>query len=305
MNLHWSAYLTLSIVHFMAFPETVRGEGPIVETVTKIAEDDFFTGIEVAWIKDAEKRKQVKAILVSAHLASAFGAQPALISQKLDLNSSDSTMRTRAVTQMKECIDMAADLEMSRLALLSGWDPGEGKRAEAAKLLADSISQVCAYGRSQGVGITMELFDRDVDVRVLLGPVQESATFAALIKREYPDFGLMYDLSHQPLLKEKTIPALWTLKDHLAHVHVGNCVTVEDRPAFGDKHPRFGFPGSENDVEQLVEFLRGLFAIGYLVKEPRETKPWVGIEVKPQPGESSELLLAGTRRVWTEAWARV
>ncbi|CAG0945739.1 hypothetical protein ANRL1_02544 [Anaerolineae bacterium] len=305
MNSHWSAYLTLSIVHFMAFPETIRGEGPIVETVTKIAEDDFFTGIEVAWIKDAEKRKQVKAILASAHLASAFGAQPALISQKLDLNSSDSAMRARAVAQIKECIDMAADLEMSRLALLSGWDPGESTRAEAFNLLADSINQICAYGRTHGVGITLEIFDRDVDVHALLGPVRECAEFAARVKRDFPDFGLMYDLSHQPLLKEKTIPALWTLKDHLAHVHVGNCVTVEDRPAFGDKHPRFGFPGSENDVEQLVEFLRGLFAIGYLSKEPGATKPWVGIEVKPQPGESSELLLAGTRRVWTEAWARV
>jgi hypothetical protein len=31
----------------------------------------------------------------------------------------------------------------------------------------------------------------------------------------------------------------------------------------------------------------------------------VGIEVKPQPGETSEALLAGTRRVWIEAWARV
>ena len=37
MDKHWSNFCTLSIVHFMAFPETMRGEGPVVETVTKIA----------------------------------------------------------------------------------------------------------------------------------------------------------------------------------------------------------------------------------------------------------------------------
>ncbi|MBI5032554.1 MAG: sugar phosphate isomerase/epimerase [Chloroflexi bacterium] len=305
MQTHWSAHLTLSLVHFMAFPETIRGEGPIVETVTQVAKDDFFSGIEVAWIKEPEKRKQVKAILASAHLAGTFGAQPALISQKLDLNSTDATMRARAVAQMKECIDMAVDLEFSRLSLLSGFDPGEHKRNEAFKLLADSMNQICAYGRQHGVGITLEIFDRDVDTKALLGPAQEAADFAKLIKQDYPNFGLMYDLSHQPLLKEETIPTLRTLQDHLAHVHVGNCVTVEGRPAFGDKHPRFGFPGSENDIDQLAEFLCGLFAIGYLRKDRNGIKPWVGIEVKPQPGESSDLLLAGTRRAWAEAWARI
>jgi sugar phosphate isomerase/epimerase len=289
----------------MAFPETIRGEGPIVETVTKVAEGDFFTGIEVAWIKDPEKRKQVKAILANAHLAGTFGAQPALISQRLDLNSSDASMRARAVEQIVKCIDMAADLEMPRLALLSGWDPGPAKRAEAVKWLADSIRKICAYGRGRGIGVTLETFDRDVDTKALLGPSTECAEFAALIKQDYADFGLMYDLSHQPLLKEDALSALKTLKDHLAHVHVGNCVIVEGRPAFGDKHPRFGFPGSANDVDQLTDFLCGLFAVGYLNKEPNGTKPWVGIEVKPQPGESSELLLAGTQRAWTEAWARV
>ena len=47
MDISWDGICTLSIVHFMAYPETIKGEGPIVETVTKIAEDDFFTGIEI------------------------------------------------------------------------------------------------------------------------------------------------------------------------------------------------------------------------------------------------------------------
>ena len=306
MKTHWSAYLTLSIVHFMAYPETMKGDGPVLETIRKIAEDSFFTGIEISWIKDPAVRKQVKSVLEVAHLPAAFGAQPTLLTQKLDLNSPDPDMRTWAVAQLKADIDEAAELGITRLATISGSDPGDdAMRKEAMCWLAESMHAVCAYAKACGVGITMETFDRTVDKKALIGPAEESAAFSALMRKDFPDFGLMYDLSHQPLLDEEILTALNAVKDHLVHAHVGNCVKVPECVGYGDQHPRFGFPHGENDVEQLTEFLRGLFAIGYLHQAPNGKNPWVGIEVKPQPGESSEMLLAGTRRVWTEAWARV
>jgi sugar phosphate isomerase/epimerase len=214
-------------------------------------------------------------------------------------------MRDRAVDALKGCIDQAAELGISRLATLSGWDPGDALRPQAMEWLHDSISQVCAYGRDHGVGITLETFDRFVDKKAIIGPAGEAAALSARLRRKYPDFGLMYDLSHLPLLDEEALLALYAVRDHLVHVHVGNCVKAPGRPAYGDAHPRFGFPGGENDVDQLANFLRALFAVGYLKTNPERGKPWVGIEVKPQPGETSDALLAGTRRVWIEAWARV
>lgn len=305
MDTHWSAYLTLSIVHFMIFPETMRGEGPVLESVRVIADDPFFGGIEITWIKDAEVRKQVKALLEVAGVGVAFGAQPTLLMQKLDLNSADPEMRARAVAQLKEDIELAADMEITRLATLSGSDPGDVGRPAAIDRLADSLAQVCEYGKRHGVGITLETFDRTVDKKALIGPADESAAFSARMRRAHPDFGLMYDLSHQPLLEEPILPALQAVKDHLVHAHVGNCVMVPGRPGYGDQHPRFGFPGGENGVEELTAFLRGLFEIGYLKRTPDGTRPWVGIEVKPMPGETSDMVLAGTKRAWIEAWARV
>jgi sugar phosphate isomerase/epimerase len=304
MDTHWSAYLTLSIVHFMIYPETMKGEGPVLETVRKIADDPFFGGIEVTWIKDAEVRKQVKSLLETAGVGAAFGAQPTLLMQKLDLNSADPEMRSRAVAQLKEDIDLAADMEITRLATLSGSDPGDAGRAAAIDRLADSLAQVCEYGKSRGVGITLETFDRTVDKKALIGPADESAAFSARMRQAYPDFGLMYDLSHQPLLEEPILPALQAVKDQLVHAHVGNCVMVPGRPGYGDQHPRFGFPGGENGVNELTAFLRGLFEVGYLKRVPDGSKPWVGIEVKPMPGETSDMVLANTKRAWIEAWAR-
>lgn len=305
MDKHWSEYLTLSLVHFMAFPETMCGTGPIVETICRAAEDGFFGGLEVGWNHDPALRRQVRATLQSAHLPARFGAQPALLSQKLDLNSSDPEMRARAVDQLKECVNQAAELGLDNLSTVSGIDPGVEKRAEAMGWLADSLHQVCEHGRRSGVSITVETFDRDVDKHALLGPAAEAAEFSALMRQDYADFGIMYDLSHLPLLGEQIRPALTTLQDHLVHAHVGNCVAVPGRESFGDTHPRFGFPGSANDLNELIEFLSALFEIGYLKKDGSGAKPWVGIEVKPQTGETTPQLLTCTKEAWTEAWLRL
>lgn len=305
MQTHWSAHLTLSIVHFMAFPETSTGDGPIVETVREIADDEFFGGIELSWINDPSVRKQVRSIIEVAHVASAFGAHPTLLTRKLDLNSSDAALRARAVAQLKADLDQAAELGMGRLVTLSGWDPGESRRPDAAAWLAESLHEACEYGRRYGIGITLETFDRTVEKKALIGPAGEAAAFSALMRQDYADFGLLYDLGHQPLLDEGILPALRAVQDHLVHAHVGNCVKTPGRASYGDQHPRFGFPGGVNDTDQLVEFLRGLFEIGYLSREPAGSRPWVGIEVKPQPGESSQDVIASSKRVWAEAWARV
>ena len=37
--------MTVGIVHFMAFPQTMGGSGPIAETVNLIAEDPFFGAV--------------------------------------------------------------------------------------------------------------------------------------------------------------------------------------------------------------------------------------------------------------------
>jgi hypothetical protein len=116
--------------------------------------------------------------------------------------------------------------------------------------------------------------------------------------------GLIYGLSHLPLPFEQSAAALSRLKDYLVHIHVGNAVVTPGVPGYGDLHPRFGWPGGANDMPELAEFLRGLFAIGCL--REGAARPWVGFEVKPQgPGETSELVIAGTKRVWMDAWSRV
>ena len=312
MDKHWNTYCTMSIVHFMAFPQCIGGEGPIVETVSKIAEDPFFTGIEIGWIKDPQVRAATRRVLEVSHIKAGYGAQLALLLQKLDINSLDETERRRGVDQLKQCVDEAVELGAQRVAFLSGKDPGETQRPAALEALIKSVKEVCAYARERGIAMTCEVFDRAIDKKCLIGPSEYAAEFARVVRQDFPEFGLMYDLSHRPLLFEQAETALTALKDVLVHIHVGNAVVDANTPGYGDLHPRFGWPGGANDVPELVDFVRGLFKIGYLAPDATrglaggEARPWIGFEVKPQaPGETSELIIAGAKRVWQEAWSRV
>ena len=293
----------MSIVHFMIFPETLTGSGPVLETVSRLVNDDFFSMVEVGHINDAEVRKQVAELIATSHVRVAFGAQPSILTKKLDLNSFDETKRKEALATLMPQIDEAKEIGATRFTVLSGPDPGQEKRTQARELLVQSLLELCAYGKQGGISVTLETFDRTIDKKSLIGPSDEAVTISKTVKKHFPDFGLMYDMGHAPLLDEDPAKSLKLLKDHLVHVHVGNCVKRQGLPAYGDQHPRFGFSGSENDVPQLVGFLRALFDVGYIAINPKEISPVIGFELKPFRDEKPESVIANGKRAWRKAWS--
>src|SRR5665648_672797 len=196
-------FMKVGLIHFMAYPETMKGDGPILETLQKIAEDDFFTAVEVSWIKDDKVRDKAKKLLEVSHLTVAYGAQPRLLVKKLNLNSSNEAERQEAVNEVKAGVDEAYEIEAKSLAFLSGVDPGGQEREQAIKLLVSSIKEICAYAKSKGdLGITLEIFDQEIDKKCLIGPAKDARRVAAEVRKEFDNFGLMVDLSHLPLLGE-------------------------------------------------------------------------------------------------------
>jgi sugar phosphate isomerase/epimerase len=293
--------MKVGIVHFMAFPECTKGEGPIYDTLTKIVEDDFFSSVEVTWIKDPAERKRVRSLLAASQMAVGYGAQPPLLMGKLNLNSFDAGERQKAIDQVKACTDEAAEIGAKAIAVLSGPDPGE-KRDEAMQLLIDSLQQLAAYAKDKGLRFILESFDSKYDKKCLIGPAKDALALSKAMKKDFPDFGIMVDLSHLPIQDESPRKSLGTLKKmHIAHIHIGNAVKQQGHSLYGDLHPRFGTPGGENDVPQLVEFLKALFEIEYLGKGKR---PIVAFEVKPYGEETSGVVIANAKRTLVDAWAR-
>jgi hypothetical protein len=58
-------------------------------------------------------------------------------------------------------------------------------------------------------------------------------------------------------------------------------------------------------VQELSDFLSALVYTGYFQNDVPTRKPVVTFEVKPLPGESSELVIANTKRTFRDAWTRV
>src|SRR5690606_21781786 len=117
-------WMRVGIVHFMAFPETMKGDGPVLQTVRRIATDDDFESIEITQVNDPAERKAVRELLATAHMEVGFGAQPVQLGNKLDINAADPEVRAASVERLKAAIRDAAELGASKFALMSGPDPG-------------------------------------------------------------------------------------------------------------------------------------------------------------------------------------
>jgi sugar phosphate isomerase/epimerase len=305
MNIPLHHIIRPGIIHFMAFPSTMKGEGPILETCHQILADEFFEVIEISWIKDAAVRAKVKSLLASAGVEVKYGGQPRLLTQKLDLNSADEAMRQRAVDEIKRAVEDAAEMGIKDVGLLSGSDVAPAERPAAMKRLEDSLVELCKHAAKFNCNIVLEVFDRDIDKKCLIGPADTAREISERVKRSCKNFGLMIDLSHIPLLGESPAQALQPVREHIAHIHVGNAYFKDRKdPAWGDQHPRFGYPGSANDVPEIVAFLRELFAVGYL-KTDGSRRGAVSFEIKPVGDEDSTVMLAAAKRKLLEAWAKL
>jgi len=303
MNGSLRNYMKVGIVHFMAFPATAKGDGPILENLAKIAYDDFFGAIEVTSIPDPATRQAAAKMLATAGLIVGFGAQPLELGGKLDINSIDPAKRQFAVDKLKGYIDEAAELGAKRFAVLSGPFPGEEHHQAATAALLDSLDQLCAYADTKGLGLVLEVFDRTIDKKSLIGPTSEGVEVSKIVRKKHPSFGLMVDLSHLPLQFETAREALGVASEQLVHAHIGNCVVKDSaNKLYGDLHPRFDAPGGENGVAEVVDFLRELLAIGYIGEGKQNI---VAFEVKPYGDESPEAVVAQAKRTLLEAWAKV
>ncbi len=298
-------YMHVGIVHYMAFPKLETGKGPIMDTMSLLADDDYFQAVEVTRYRDEVMRKEAAVLLRHAGKRVVFGAQPMILRHKLDLNASVPAEHTRALDMVKEAMTEAAEWDAEGLVVISGPDPGEEQRAEARERLLGSLKELCEFSRTQdGPPIYLEPCDRvDFGSNCLIGPASEARSVAHGVVSYYPRFGLMLDLGHLALQGEDPAEAVRIAAPLLKYVHVSNCIMREDdHPAYGDEHPPFGIEGSENTVDDVALFLRALMEAGYL----REGGDGiVSFEIKPLAGQQGQDAIDNAKSTLDAAWMRL
>ncbi len=302
MNESIKKYMKVGLVHFMAYPDAMTGEGDIVSSVRKVLSDTYFDAIELTRIACPQMRKNVADLVTQSGVTLGYGTQPQLLRNKENLNSLDESLRLRAVERMKSCIDEASEMGAQAIAYLAGrFHPDTHE--EAYQALVKSTLEICSYAKKKGnLPVNLEIFDYDVEKCSLIGPAPLAKRFAEEITASYEHFGLMVDLSHITQLHESLDENILPIAPYIRHVHIANSVLTQGAAAYGDQHPRFGFLHSQVDIPLLVEFLRKLFQIGYLAEGKR---PVVAFEVKPWDGEDSEMVIANAKRFLDEAWSLV
>jgi len=291
-------YFQVGTIQWMSHPP-VNYE--LLDSVKVIACDEFFGAIEVTGIDDDEARKKVKSMLEQSHLKVCYGAQPRLLGSGLNPNDVDEKGRKAAEDTLLEAVAEAEYLGAKGIAFLAGkWE--ESTKEQAYEQLLKTTRKVCDYAARKNMMVELEVFDFDMDKAALIGPAPYAARFAMDMRMTHNNFGLMVDLSHFPTTYETSMFVIRTLRPFITHFHIGNAVVKKGHEAYGDQHPRFGFPDSANDVEELRNFFCILKEEGFYNSED----PYVlSLEVKPWNGEDGDIILANTKRVINRAWALV
>lgn len=291
-------YFHVGTIQWMSHPPV---NYPLLDSVKTICCDEYFTAFEVTKVADDETRARMKAMLEQSHLKVCYGAQPRLLGPGLNPNDVNEEGRLKAEATLMEAIDEAEYLGAKGIAFLAGkWEEAT-KDLAYAKLLK-TTRNLCTYAKAKGMMVELEVFDFDMDKAALIGPAPYAAKFAADMRTTHSNFGLVVDLSHFPTTYETSRFVIQTLRPYITHFHIGNAVVEKGLEAYGDQHPRFGFPNSANDVNELVEFFTVLKEEGFFNKE----NPYVlSLEVKPWGDEDGDIILANTKRVINRAWALV
>ena len=291
-------YFQVGLVAGMAYAPALGGLG-WEEVVRRVAADGYFQVVEVNPLPNPEVRERVAALAAQGHLTLYCNAHGRLLSAGLNPNAVDEEERQRAEAALLEGVEESAALGSPTVGMLAGPWTGD-TREVCLDQLEKTVINLCRCAQAKGIRVELEVFDHDIAKKALLGPAPLAARFAGRVRSRCPNFGLMADLSHIPMTYETSRQVIPTLRPYLTHFHIGNTVCLDPTAeAYGDEHPRFGFPNSSNDVPQVLDFLRVLRKNGFFC--PENPYP-LTFEIKPWHGEDVGVVLANAKRTLRRAW---
>jgi hypothetical protein len=291
------------VVTYTAYPKLLTGGATMAQVVDEIGADLYYDAVEVTWISDAKARTEAIAAARNSTLSALFAVQPYLRARKLNLSALDNSVRVQALKVCKDAIDQALAWDAREFALISGPDPGPENRAAATSQLVRSLQELCAYATGkETLTVLLETCDRKpFGANQLIGPTAEAVEVARQVRTKNSNFGLMLNLGNLPMLEETSAHALETAKDYLMAVRLGNCVMKDpNHPAYGKCGMPLGFPDGEIGREQLVEFVRELFRIGFLAEGKRRLGE-LSFDVGPLAEQNPADVLSQAKEMLDEA----
>jgi sugar phosphate isomerase/epimerase len=276
----WSNDFRLGINHHLLYPQSFDSADIHSATLPVLLAMEEFEVVDMFLLYKGEAAEQVVEQVLASGKEVIYNC-PLMLGDDLNPHSFDATVRGRTLEKLQHQLDRAKQLRAKKVVIASGIDPAPSSRKEQSELFVDYIVQACEYAGPE-LELLLEPFDRGIGKHLLIGPSIEARAIARQVHaRGAMNFGILLDMGHVPIMNETFEHSAGILGPYIKHVHLGSCVMRDPtNPLYGDMHPPWGYPGGENDVEELTRFLRALRASGYLAPGKR---PTVTFEMRPYP----------------------
>jgi sugar phosphate isomerase/epimerase len=303
-------FFDLGVVQYASFPQVIAGTGPVAETIERVLADEFFSAIEITWIEDERVKQQVANLLSQAGMRVVFAGGPPYAMQRIHLSALDEAERRESLRKAKRLVDDAYLVGAELHLITAGPDVAPEDRGRARGYLTESMVALSEYARSlaseRALVLALEPTDRDVHRNGLLGPTEEAVEVLNEVRRQGGEVWLTLDQSHLAQLGETAEDSIALAQGFHVHTHLANCLLSDRKsPIYGDEHPRFGVAGGEHGVREVIALFETLWSNGFFQKTiPYGERPIISVEVKPQDHEDQEIVLANSKRVVENAWAR-
>ena len=307
MDYPWTEFFHLGLVVQAFFPEARARKRPALEITRKLAADPFFQALEISGVEDPALQRELAGIARASGKSLVFSGGAYCRAGGHNLHDLDEGKREKALQQVRKIIDEAYDYGCRILYVMGFEAPAPPECDRAREKFARSLADLSAYARGKNpaaqLTLSVENFYLLTDTPFLIGPTLDFARMLKELRSKNPNLGLTFDTSHILQLKEDLPSTFARVQEVIAHIHLSNCL-LKDRssPFFGDKHPPYGFPGSEIGIPELAGFFSTLKAQGYFSRTFPTGKPILSLEVITPPGQTPETALGEAKEAFQEAW---
>ncbi len=301
MNEDIRKYAKIGLVHHMLYPDSVKDPDYHTETLLKFIQRKDIETFDCFMPYGKERRKRIADSIRNIGKEAAYSLHIFPL-RKISLASLDPLEQELTRFIIEDQIEAAAAMGVKEFVFASGADLSEDRTA-AKESLKNFCIWFCHKLKANGIDALLEPFDRTIDKKFLLGPIDECIDFLDSLPDETDNIGIELDFAHLPLMGEDFKYSIIKTFPFLKRVHLGNCIYKnKNNPLYGDMHPPIGIEEGEIDIPELVIILKNLLDAGYLNKEKRGA---LLIEMTPFPGKTVEYTINDNFTRLEEAWNMV
>lgn len=211
-------------------------EKRMLEVLKKAASRGFYKNVELPAFKDKYRKMYVRNTLEENGLTATTFVTPYVKEKKLSLCDLDESRRREAIELCKEYAGHASDIGIMHFGVPSGDDPGDEKRAEAKKVMAESLVELANYVKGLGMNLTIEPLDRYAYKKQLIGPMKETSIWFAPIHEACPNAFIHWDSAHEALGGTDLMHSIEYVAPFIGQFHLCDAITDVNHPCYGDLH---------------------------------------------------------------------